>query len=126
MYLHHVAFLPFSFQREIAFLYLALHLLSVHLYRVARLLVVVKGVEIARHHFVSHPTGYSYLHLKVLGLGRYYLDGYIALPRILGLLLEHHLLTSYPDVSSVAEEEVDKKGVVFHTIDIARHRRNEA
>ena len=120
-----VAFLPLAINDEVALLKLALHLLTVHLDNVAQALAVSVCVEVAGHHFTLHPTWNADVE-RILTCPIVYLQRYIAIPRIVGLLREGDSCLSHLHVHCVGIEKVDVESVVLYCIDILRQRRNEA
>ena len=123
---HHVAFLPVAIDDEIAVLQFSVHLLAIDAHFVGAEDIVVIGIEVAGHYLVLYPPRNTDEHVEGLGLVLQHLDGDIAVPGVVGGLLQGHVLAVHLDGGRIGSKEVHVEIVVLDTIDIAWHRGDEA
>ena len=124
---HHIALLPLAVDGQVAILGGGDgHLCAIDRAGGVQTLIVAVAIEVAGNDIAFQPAGNANLHselsCRVLIDG----DGDIAVPRILCLLRKAHLLTFHVERSAVGKEEVHVDRAVFHSIDVAGQRGNEA
>ena len=104
----------------------SLYSLAVYGYAISRLLGIAILVKIARHHLVANPSRNTDQEVGILYAALLHSNLDIAVPRILGSLLQNHILTIYLDGRCIAGKEIHIDIVVLHAIEITWNRRDEA
>ena len=122
---HHIALLPRTLNLQVAILQFTLDLLSVDLHLIAAQHVVAEAVEVAGNGLFVYPLRNANHHTEVLSLILQYLNGYITIPRIVGLLLQYDILALNLHRCRVACIQVDIELTVLDGIHIARERGDE-
>ena len=125
MYIHHITFLPFAVNHEISILKGGADRFSVHFHAVTQLLAIHIVVEVAWNYLTAYPAWNTDFQGK-LTVGFLHCHCHVAVPRVVGALLQCHLLTSHLNRGLVAGEQVDVERVVLHCIDILRKGWNKA
>ena len=102
------------------------HSLAVYGYAISRLLGIAILVKIARHHLVANPSRNTDQEVGFLYATLLHSNLDIAVPRILGSLLQNHILAIHLDGRCIADKEVNVNVVILHAIEITWNRRDEA
>ena len=104
-----VVFLPVSLNDEIAFHHRRVEFLSVH-----------EEVVLAA------PVGMAQRHFEFALLFRVYADCDLAVPGVVGLLLDLDIVVFQRDSRFASDEEVNVNGIFFLGVDVAAYRSDEA
>jgi len=105
---------------------ISLYSLAVYSYCVSRLLCIAILVKIARYYLVANPSRNTDQEIGILHTALLHSNLDVAVPRILGSLLQNHILAIHLDGRCITGKEVYIDVVILHTIEITRHRRDEA
>ena len=103
----------------------SLHSLAVYGYAISRLLGIAILVKVARHHLVANPSRNTDQEVGILYAALLHSNLDIAVPRILGSLLQNHILAIHLDGRCIAGKEIHIDIVVLHAIEITRNGRDE-
>ena len=120
-----VTLLPVTIDNKIAVFQLAVDRLSVDGDLIHGEDIVAVGIEVAGHRLVLYPSRDADHHIEGLCLVLQYLDGDIAVPRIVCGLLKGNIFTANLNGGSIRSKEIHIEIVVTYAIDIARHRGDE-
>ena len=104
----------------------SLYSLAINGYAISRLLGIAILVKIARHHLVANPSWNTNQEIGILHTTLLHSNLDIAIPRILGSLLQNYILAIHLDGRCIAGKEIHVDIVILHAIEIARNRRDEA
>ena len=117
----HIALFPVAVENHVTVFQFAVHFLTIDGNLIGAEDIVVVGIEVAGYNLALYPSRNANHHIKGFGLILDYLDGNITIPRIVGLLLDGHVLASQSEGGCIGSKEVYVKIIVSHTIDIAWH-----
>ena len=105
---------------------ISLYSLAVYGYCVSRLLCIAILVKVARYYLVANPSRYTDQEVGILHTALLHSNLDIAIPRILGSLLQNYILAIHLDGRCIAGKEIHVDIVILHAIEITRNRRDEA
>ena len=104
----------------------SLYSLAVYGYGVCWLLCIAILVKVARYYLVANPSRNTDQEVGILHTALLHSNLDVAVPRILGSLLQNHILAIHLDGRCITGKEVYIDVVILHTIEITWNRRDEA
>ena len=101
------------------------HSLAIHGHAISWFLSITISIEVTWHYLVANPSRNTYQEVGILRSTLLHSNLDVSIPRILGCLLQDHILATHLDGRSIACEEVHIDIIVLHTKEITRNGRDE-
>ena len=125
VYFHLVTLFPTAVDAEITIFQLILYGFSVYFHCVLQTLAVTIGIQVTGNYLTPNPSGNTDFQVELSGAVLVDADGDVAVPRVLGGLLDRNSFATHFQVGSIGHEEVNVNVLILHSVDIPRQGRDE-